>query len=125
MTIYEIANMISMRHCGVTTSGPMNVISSMSATVVALGAATRVIPGHGYCVLIDVVPVRMMKVSIMQVVCVTIMLDGHVTTAWSMNVIVVRVDFAVAHTKIGCAIPGLSPRYAAHQCCVQQPVRQA
>lgn len=103
-----------------TTAGAMNVISGMTATVVALRAVTRVISGHGNRVFIYVIAVGMMKMSIMQVVRVTIMLDGHVTAAWSVNVIVIGVALAVAHTKIKRAISGPRPKCAVSQCCVRQ-----
>lgn len=100
VAIYKIADMIAMGHCRVTAARTMNVVRRMTATVVALGAGVRVFAIHRNTMLVYVVTMGMMKVTIVQVVYVAIMLDSDVATAGPMNVVVIGMNFAIAHTGI-------------------------
>lgn len=97
VTIDEIVDMISVRHCGMSTPWAMDMIRVMTGTLVPLGTGIRVLLADLDNVLIDVIAMGVVQMSIVQVVNVVSVLDGNVTAVGSMNVIVVGMDFAVAH----------------------------
>lgn len=100
MPIHQIANMISVGNRWVPASRAMNVVRVVPAAVVPFGASVGIGAADFNHVFVDMVAMRVMKVTIMKIVDMTIMLDGNMTASGAMNMSVIGVDFTVAHAKL-------------------------
>jgi hypothetical protein len=85
----EIVDVVSVRHGLVTAVRSVDVAGLV--TIGRLGVIGLVGCVDGDHVLIDMVLVRMMQVAVVQVVGVTVMVDGGVAAVRSVNVIVAGV----------------------------------
>jgi hypothetical protein len=82
----QVVDMIAMRHCIVPASGAVNMSGVMRTASVLRRALIRVRGSRFHGVVVHVIPVYMVHMSVMQVVCVSIVPDGLVSAIRSMNV---------------------------------------
>ena len=102
MAIHEIAHMVTMGHRFMATARPMDMVSIMTRAVMAPSAFIGVYISYLDDMLIHVIPMGMVKMPIVEVVDVIAVLDRRVTTAWTMGMIVILMNFA-NH----CCLPSL------------------
>lgn len=86
VTVYQIVDVISMRHCLMPAIGAMLVLVSVRAAFVIGCALVGVFLVDRKPVLVDVVLMRMMQVPVVEVVEVAFMPDGKVPTADAVHV---------------------------------------
>ena len=84
----QIVHMVAVGDGFVPTARPMHVIGVMASALVCRRASIRVGFRHRDDMLVDVVAVGVVQVPVMEVVNVPFMLDGLVTTARAVNMIV-------------------------------------
>lgn len=100
--IYEVADVIAMRDRRVPATRAVDVVGIVTAAVMTLGTFVWVFTIYCDGVLVDMITMRMMKVTVMEIVNMTVMLNGDVATVGAVDVSVVRVDFAIAHITKCC-----------------------
>ena len=86
MTVHEVVNVVPMGHCLMATGRPVNMRLLMSGAVVARCAFIRIRRVHFNAVLVHMPIMRMVQVSIVEIVCVAIVLHGRMTTIRAMLV---------------------------------------
>ena len=91
VAIDQIVHVITVRHCRMTTARSVDMIHRVGSTGMLRRARRRIGRGDGDQVLIDMVSVRMMEMTIVEVVDVSFMPDGHVTAFGAMLMVVVFV----------------------------------
>lgn len=94
MAINEIAGVVTMGNCFMATARSMYMVGVMPRAVMAFSTFVWIHISHLDYMLIHVIPMGMVKVPIVEIVDVIAMLDGGVTTAWTMGVIVILMNFA-------------------------------
>jgi hypothetical protein len=97
VAIDQVVDVVAVRNRRMAAVGSVHMAFLVPAAVMGRGAAIGVGGIDLENVLIDVVRMWMMQVSVVQVVHMTLVLNGQVATAGSMLVVVVRVNLAVAH----------------------------
>ena len=97
---YEVVDMIPVLHGFVAATGPMLVSLVVRAARVGRRAGGRVRPADGERMLVDVIVVRVVQMTIVQVVGVTVVLHGLVAAAGAVLVRVVRVRRVVGHEAV-------------------------
>lgn len=95
VTINEIAYVVSMGNCFMPTARSMDMVSIMTRAVMAVSTCIWIHIGHLDYVLIDMITMGMVKMPIMEIVDVVAVLDGCVTTVWTMDVIVILMNCAI------------------------------
>ena len=98
MAIDEVIDVVAMRHRFVAAAVAVHVAGFVAAAVVVRRADVRVGGADGDGVFIDVVAVRMVQVSVVQVINVAFVLDGGVAAACAVLVFVIGVVRFVAAT---------------------------
>jgi hypothetical protein len=98
MAADEVVDVITVGHALVTAAFAMCVVGCVVAAVMARRAGLGSRGVHLEHVLVDVIAVRMMQMTLVQVVDVVAVLDGRVPTSGAVLVRVLRVDFVVVHT---------------------------
>ena len=97
----QIVRVIAMGDGGVTAIGTMDMVGGMPPAGMILGASIRVGRADGNGMFLDHFPILMVEVTIVDIVDMSFMLDGGVTAAWTMNVVMVIVVFATfRHERI-------------------------
>ena len=87
MTINEVIDMITVGYSFVTTSWSVNVLRVVSVTLVVWCTNVGVGFRHFNDVFLDLVfTTGMMKVTVVQIVHMAIVINGRVTTIWSVLV---------------------------------------
>jgi hypothetical protein len=97
MIVDEIVDVIAMRHSIVSAARPVHVVRSMTAADVAGLAVRRVCGIDADRALVDMVAVRVMEVAIVQVVDVTVVVNGAMTAVGAMDVLVSIVNRMASH----------------------------
>jgi hypothetical protein len=100
MVAHEVIDVIAVRHGLVSTSRPVHVIGIVTAARMprlASRGVARVDRDHA---LVDVVAVGVVKVAIVEVVDVTVVLDGAMTAGRAVDVLVPLVNQVRAHREI-------------------------
>ena len=97
VTVHEVVDVVSVRDSLVSAAWAMDMVGIMAAAGMRRRAVVGVGRGHLNHVLVDVAIVRVMQVAVMQVVDVTVVLDGLVSAAWAVDVIVGLVNLAIRH----------------------------
>lgn len=94
----QVIDMVAMRHRLVPAGWAVPMIGRMGVAIMLM-AALGIPLVHGYPMFIDVVLMRMMQVSVVQVVDVITVTHRHVAAVWAVMVRVVAVVrlFAVVH----------------------------
>ena len=100
MTVDKVVDVIAVGHRLVAAGRAMDVIDSVSATLVLRGADGRIRAREGDHVLVDVPFVEMMQMAIVQVVDVIVMLDGSMTASGLVLVIVIRMRITGRHREL-------------------------
>ncbi len=99
MAVDQIVDMVSVRNGLVATVCAMAMSGLMSITAMGRRASSRVLCGDTEPMFIDMVAMRMMQMSIVQVVGVAVMGDGRMPAVRSMLVGVLFVDGVVVHQR--------------------------
>lgn len=99
MTIHEVVDVIAVGHRLMTATGAMHMVRVVPGALMRGGATVGVGVRYLDHVLVDVILMRMMQVSIMQVIGMTIVFDGRMAAARAMFVIVVGMLLA-AHSDL-------------------------
>lgn len=84
MAVHQIIGVIAVRHGLVAASRPMPVIAIVTRTAMLGRAAVRVVCAHGDHVLVDMIVVRVVQVSVVEIVDVTVMSYGRMAAPWTM-----------------------------------------
>ena len=92
MAVHQITDMVAVRHCFMAASRSMHMSFLVPAAVVVRRAAIGVFIGDFNHMLVHMVLVRVMKVTVMQVVHMVVVLDRRVTAIWT---VLMRVGFVM------------------------------
>jgi hypothetical protein len=98
----QIIDVVTMRHGLMAAVRAVNMVMIMANMVLDRLAAIGVFAGDFDDMFVDVIAMGMMKVSVMQIVDMIVMLDGNMSTASAvlMVVVIVMWKIAVAHEKL-------------------------
>jgi len=95
----QIINMVSVRHRLMSAVRAMAMFGLMPFAAMGGGASRRVLRGDTEPMFIDMVAVRMMKMSVMEIIDMTVMEDGQMPTVRSVLMGVMLMDGVVAHRR--------------------------
>jgi hypothetical protein len=96
--IDKIIDVVTVRHRLMTASGSMLVACVVTCARMGGRTVGRIGGVHFQLVLVDVVPMRMVQVTVVKIVNMPIVLDGRMATTIPVRVIVIRVCIAcVSH----------------------------
>ena len=84
--IYEIVDVIAMRHSFVAAIRPVPVLRLMAACVMVRIAAVRIPCAHGDYMLIGTAPLGVFEPAMIEIIDMAFMLHGDVPAAWAMDV---------------------------------------
>ena len=106
VAFYQVVDMVAVRHRFVAAIGTVDVSCVVTGAIMASRASVRVRRVHFEHVLIDMVPVHVVQVSVMQVIDVTVMADRLMPAGWPVPVSVVSMLLAVVHqnSSVGDAL---------------------
>jgi len=108
MAVHQIIGVIAVRHGLVAASRPMPVIAIVTRTAMLGRAAVRVLCAHGDHMLVDMIAVRVVQVSVVEIVDVTVMSYGRMAAPWTMLMGVILVNrMIVGHWPL---LARVSPR---------------
>lgn len=99
VALHQVVDMVAMRDRFMSTAFPMNVTGIVSRTGVTRCALVRVGFADLEYVLVNVARMRRMQVAIVEIVDVTVVQDGSVTTAGAMRMIMIFVN-RVTHSSV-------------------------
>jgi hypothetical protein len=91
VAIDEVIDVVAMRHRLVTAAGAVDMASLMPGALVVGGAGVGIRRADLDHMFIDMVPMRVMQMAVMQVIDVIAMANGGMAAARAMLVIVVLV----------------------------------
>ena len=97
MALHEVIDMFVVRHRFMAAIGAVNV--SGLVTRCRRGAAVRISGADFDNVLIDVIAVRVMQMSVVQVIDMSVVVHSRVTAAGAVMMIVMRMNFVLAHNR--------------------------
>lgn|GEM_PF-1610679 len=97
VAINEIVYVVTVGNRFMTTSWPMHMTWLVACTGMVRGAAVRISVRDLKPMFIDMIPMRMMQVTIVQVVNVAIMFDRRMAAVRTVRMIVIFVNIAAAH----------------------------
>jgi hypothetical protein len=89
VSIHQVVGVVAVGHRLVAATRAMDMARLVAAAIMRRSAVGRVDGVDRQRVLVDVPHVRMMQMPVMQVIGVRIVLDGRMTAAGAVNVIVV------------------------------------
>jgi hypothetical protein len=75
-----VVDVIAVRNCLVATTGAVDMAGFMTAATVVRGATVGVVAGDVDYMLVDMIFMRMVEMTVMQVIDVTAVTHGGVTT---------------------------------------------
>lgn len=115
-SIDQVIGMVAMRDCLVAATQSMNVAGNMTDVILERAATLGIGCGHFDDMFIDMVPMRMMEVSIMKIIDMITMLHGDMAAACAVLVIVMVVvrEIAVAHGFFLFVVNGVRRRDRSH-----------
>ena len=93
-TVHQVIDMVPVGYCLVAATGAVDMAWLVTRQGLPCGARIGIGAVHTKDMFIDMVPVRMVQVPIVQVVNVSVMVNGGVTAAGSVIVIMAFVDCA-------------------------------
>jgi len=107
VAVHEVIDMIAVRDRLVAAAEAVDV----RGVVARAGRSVTVgIRGADFDdVLIDMTPMRMMQMPVVQIVDMPVVFDGGVAAAGAVFVVVIGMDFAVAHSGVGLNLEKGSP----------------
>jgi hypothetical protein len=97
MTVDEVVDMVAVRHRLVTTARAVPMAFRMAGTVVVWRAGGGIGCAHGDDVLIEMIFVRMMKMTVVQIVDMAIVLYRRMAAARTVLVRMVAMNVVGAH----------------------------
>jgi hypothetical protein len=97
VAFYQVVDMVAVRHRFMAAIRTMNVPYVVTGAVMVSRANVGVRCAHFEHVLIDMIPVHMVQVPVMQVIDVPVMTDCLMPAVWPVLVSVVSMLLAVAH----------------------------
>lgn len=97
VTVHEVVDVVSVWDGLVSAARAVDVVGIMTAAGMRRRAVVWVRLGHRDHVLVHVAIVRVVQVAVMQVIDVAVVLDGLVTAAWAVDVVVGLVNLAIRH----------------------------
>jgi hypothetical protein len=97
VAFYQVVDMVPMRHPIMAAIGTMNVPFVVTAAGMLICASVGVRCVHLKHVLIDMIPVHMVQVPVMQVVDVPVMADRLMPAVWPVPVSVAGMLLAFVH----------------------------
>ena len=97
VTLYQVVDMVPMGHALMAAIGAMNMPFIVAGAVMVSCASVGVRCVHFEHVLIDMIPVHMVQVPVMQVIGVLVMADGLMPAVWSVLVSVPSMLLAFVH----------------------------
>ena len=92
--INEIARVITMGNRFMATARSMHMVSIMTRAVMAFCTGVWVHISYFNDMLIDMIPMGVVKMTIVEVVDVVAVLDRRVATVWTMDMIVILMNCA-------------------------------
>ena len=97
VAIHEVIDVVAVRHRFMAATRAVNMSSVMTR---GWRGATVWVSGVGFDnVLIDMIAVRTMQMPFVQVIDVTVMFHGRVAAAGAVTMIVMRMNFVIAHNN--------------------------
>jgi hypothetical protein len=81
----EIVGVIAVWHCGMAAIRAMNMAGFVTLVAIFGSAAVRVSITDFDNMLVNAIAARMMQMAVMKIINVIAMLDGDVSTAWTMT----------------------------------------
>ena len=97
VTVDQVVDVIPMRNGLVTAAWPVDMVRVMPTAAVVRRAVSRVGRRDRDHVLIDVIPVRMMQVTIVEVIDVPFVNDGLVAATGAVDVVVRLMGLTIRH----------------------------
>ena len=104
MPVDEVVHVVPVGHGFMPTVGSMHVVTGMGAALVFGGAVRWIGCVYRERVFVHMVVMDMVQVAVVEVVDVPIMLDGGVSAAFAVNMLVGLVLFAVAHGSLPSSV---------------------
>ena len=105
MAVHKIVDVVAVWHGLVPAARSVNVTGFVTPAVMVRRALIGIGRAHGDHVLVDMVPMRMMEMPVVQVIDVTVVFYRRVPATRAMFVIVIRM-FLAAHREspsgVGC-----------------------
>lgn len=104
----QIINMVSVRHCLMSAVRAMAMSGLMPLAAMGRRASSRVLRGDVELMFIDMVTMRMMKMSVMEIIGVTIMDNGRMSAVRFMLMTMLLMNGVVTHCgtpfvdRVGC-----------------------
>ena len=97
VTIDEVVDVVAVRDGFVATVWAVDMVAGVGVALMFGGAVRGICRAHFKGVLIHVVIVHVMQVAVVEIVDVASVLDGRMSAAFAMKMVVCSVFFAVAH----------------------------
>ena len=95
----EVIDMVTVRHGLMTAVGAVSMPGLMPLATMGGRASSRVLRGDTEPMFIDMVAMRMMKMSVMEIIGVTVMGDSRMPAVRSVLMTVMLMDGMVAHRR--------------------------
>gem|GEM_PF-1225132 len=95
VSVHQIVDMVAVGHGFMAAAGAVDMSGFMPGTYMLWGANIRVGGRYGQYMVIDMAIMRVMQVTVVQIVDVAVVHDGRMAAAWAMLVLV-RADVGVA-----------------------------
>lgn len=108
VAVDQIVNVITVRYCFVPASWPVDMPRFMAAAVMARRALVRIFRADLEPVFVHMITMRMMQMSIMQIIDMIAVPDGGMATVRAMLVVVVGMMGFVAGAH------GDTPRFSGY-----------
>jgi len=101
MPVHEIVHVIAMRHGLMPASGAVTMLRLVSPAVVMRRALVRIRPRDFESVLIHMVAMRMMQMTVMQIIDVIIVLDCGMPTVGAVFMLMIGMMSLIAGSHLG------------------------
>ncbi len=108
--LHHVVDVISVRDLRMPAAGTMDVVAAVRTASMLRGTPRRVRRTDRDHMLVDVIVVEMVQVSIVEIIDVVAVLDGHMAATRSMPVAVSFVHFAVRLSHRASLTPQPAPR---------------
>jgi hypothetical protein len=99
VTLDQIIDVIAMRDGGMAAVRAVHVLGIVPAALVARRAGVRIFGGDGDRVIFNVIALSVMKMSVVQVIDVSVMLDRHMSAIGAVLVSMSFVHFCRRHRR--------------------------
>ena len=112
VTIDQIVHVVAVRDLVVATSWAVNVPLSVPGTAVRRRAGSWIRGADLEGALVDMPVVRMMQVTVVEVVDVVTMANGGVTAGWTVDMVVIQMGAMRHDVLLSAALGGACARAA-------------